>query len=50
TFEIGVGRLIYMVVLNFFIMIGMIFSGTTQASLAWLWVDLIASFKQKESS
>ncbi len=50
TFEIGVGRLIYMVVLKFFIMIGMIFSGTTQASLAWLWVDLIASFKQKESS
>lgn len=48
TFEIGVGRLVYMVVLNFFIMIGMIFSGTTAASLAWLWVDLVASLKQTE--
>ena len=48
TLEIGIGRLMYMIVLNLFIMIGMIFSGTTAASLAWLWADLAASFKQKE--
>ena len=48
TLEIGVGRLAYMIVLNFFIMIGMILSGTTGSSLAWLWADLAASFKMKE--
>ena len=50
TLEIGVGRLVYMVVLNLFIMMGMLFSGTTAASLAWLWVDLLASFKKSEKS
>ena len=29
-------------------MIGMILSGTTGSSLAWLWADLAASFKMKE--
>ncbi len=48
TLEIGVGRLIYMIILNFFIMIGMVASGTTGSSLAWLWVDMVASFKQTE--
>ena len=49
TFEIGCGRLTYMIILNLFIMIGMIFSGTTATSLAWLWVDLIAGLKQTEN-
>jgi len=48
TFEIGVGRLVYMVVLNLFITVGMLFSGTTPASLVWLWVDLLGSFKKKD--
>jgi len=46
TLEIGIGRLVFMIVLNFFIMIGMIFSGTTMSSLAWLWADLVGSLKQ----
>lgn len=50
SLEIGVGRLAYMCLLNFFIMIGMIFSGTTEASLVWLWVDMLGSFKRKEKS
>ena len=48
TFEIGVGRLIYMVLLNFFIMMGMIFSDVNVAGILWLWVDLFGSLKQKE--
>ncbi len=48
SLEIGVGRLIYMGLLNLFIMVGMIFSGTTPASVAWLWVDLLGSFKKSE--
>lgn len=46
TLEIGIGRLFYMVFLNFFIMMGMMFSGTTAASIAWLWVDLFGSLKK----
>ena len=48
SFEIGIGRLVYMVVLNLFIMVGMILSGTTAASVAWLWVDLLGSLKKKD--
>jgi len=47
TFEIPVGKLVYMVILNLFIMLGMIFSGTTEASLVWLWVDMLGSFRRK---
>jgi len=50
TFEIGCGRLVYMIVLNCFIMMGMLFSGTNAQSIAWLWVDMIASLKQKEKN
>lgn len=46
TFEIGVGRLVYMVLLNFFIMIGMILSGGNAPGIAWLWVDLFGSLKK----
>ena len=45
--EIPVGRLGYFIVLNLFISIGMILTGTTPQSLAWLWVDLAMSFRQK---
>ena len=48
SLEIGVGRLFYMVFLNLFTTMGMIFSITTPASIAWLWVDLLGSFKKKE--
>ena len=48
TWEIGVGRIMYMIILNLFIMTGMILSGTTPASVAWLWVDMVASFRTKE--
>ena len=48
TFEIPVGKLVYMVILNLFIMLGMIFSGTTEASLVWLWVDMLGSFRRKD--
>lgn len=47
TLEIPVGRLFYMMFINVFITLGMLFSGTTAASLAWLWVDLFGSFKKK---
>jgi hypothetical protein len=50
TLEIGVGRLAYMIILNFFIMMGMILSGTTPVSLVWLWVDMLGSFKRKEKT
>lgn len=48
TLEIGVGKLVYMIILNFFIMMGMILSGTTEASLIWLWVDMLGSFTRKK--
>ena len=48
TFEIGVGRLFYMVGLNFFIMVGMFLSGGTLASIAWLWADMFGSFSKKK--
>ena len=47
SLEVGVGRLAYMVILNLFIMMGMILSGTTQASLVWLWVDMLGGLKKK---
>lgn len=50
SFEIGVGRLVYMCLLNCFITIGMILSSTTPSSVVWLWVDLLGSFKKKEKS
>ena len=43
TVQIPIGRLVYMVILNIFISIGMIVSGTTNASLAWLWADLVSA-------
>ena len=43
TVQIPIGRLVYMVILNIFISIGMIVSGTTSASLAWLWADLVSA-------
>lgn len=48
TLEIGVGRLVYMVLLNFFIMTGMLLSGGNAAGAIWLWVDLFGSLKKKE--
>lgn len=51
TVQIPVGRLVYLIILNIFITIGMICSGTTGASLAWLWVDMISTLyynKKKE--
>jgi len=50
SLEIVVGRLAYMVVLNFFIMIGMALSGGTAASIMWLWVDMLGSFSKKKKS
>ena len=47
TFEIGVGKLVYMILLNFFIMTGMILSGATAEVLMWLWVDMLGSLKKK---
>lgn len=47
-FEIGVGRVAFMILLNIFISIGMIVTGTTAPSLVWLWVDLMATLKQSE--
>ena len=50
SIQIPIGRLVYLIILNTFISIGMIFSGTTAASLAWLWVDLVSAlyFKKKK--
>ncbi len=48
TLEIGVGRLFYMIGLNFFIMIGMVLSGGNAASIAWLWADMFGSFSKKK--
>jgi len=42
--------MLFMIVLNCFIMMGMLFSGTNAQSIAWLWVDMIASLKQKEKN
>ena len=50
SLEIGVGRLAYMSLLNFFIMVGMILSGGTAASIMWLWVDMLGSFSKKKKS
>ena len=47
SWEIRVGRLVFMLLLNFFIMIGMILSGGTAEVIMWLWVDMIASFENK---
>ena len=46
TFEIAVGRLIYLIILNLFITVGMLFSGGTIASVLWLWVDLVAGLQK----
>lgn len=48
TFDIPVGRLIYMIGLNFFIMVGMALSGGTAASIMWLWADMLGSFNRKK--
>ena len=47
SWEIRVGRLVFMLILNFFIMFGMILSGGTAEVIMWLWVDMIASFENK---
>ena len=48
TFEIGVGRLFYMIGLNFFIMIGMALAGGTPESIVWLWADMFGSFSKRK--
>ena len=47
TWEIRVGRLMFMIILNIFIMFGMIFSGATAEVIMWLWVDMIGSLESK---
>ena len=47
SWEMRMGRLVFMVVLNLFIMFGMILSGGTAEVIMWLWVDMIASFENK---
>lgn len=48
--EIAVGRIMYMVLLNLFIMTGMLLSGGTAQVIAWLWVDMVSSFKKKRNN
>jgi len=49
TFEIGMGRLMYMVILNCFLMTGMILTGGTPASIVWLWGDMVSSFRKQNN-
>lgn len=47
SWEMRMGRLVFMIILNLFIMFGMILSGGTAEVIMWLWVDMIASFENK---
>jgi len=48
SWEIGMGRVMYMVILNCFLMTGMILTGGTPASIVWLWGDMVSSFRKQE--
>ena len=49
TFEIGVGRLIYMIVLNLFIQTMMLLSGSPLAPTWYLWIDMAAGLRTKQN-
>ena len=47
TFEIGMGRVMYMAILNCFLSAGMLLSGGNLIGVVWLWGDMVASFKKR---
>ena len=47
SWEIPMGRIMYFVILNLFITLGMWVSGGNAAGMAWLWADMVASFQHK---
>ena len=48
TFEIGMGRLMYMAILNCFLSAGMLLSGGNLIGVVWLWGDMVGSFSRKK--
>lgn len=47
TWEIPMGRVMYMCILNGFLSLGMLLSGGNLVGVVWLWGDMVASFRSK---
>ena len=48
--EISVGRVMFMCILNGFLTLGMWLSGGNAAGMVWLWGDMVASFRSKKNN
>ena len=49
SWEIGVGRVMYMAILNCFLSAGMLLSGGNLIGVVWLWGDMISSFRKQDN-
>lgn len=51
TFEIGMGRVMYMAVINCFLSVGLLLTSSDPiVGIIWLWGDMVGSFKRQDNS
>ncbi len=49
SWEIPMGRIMFMCILNGFLTLGMLLTGGNAAGLVWLWGDMIGSFRKQNN-
>lgn len=48
SWEIPMGRIMYMAILNCFLSVGMLLTGGNLIGVVWLWGDMVASFRKQD--